>query len=217
MKKIFILLAFLTSCAHIQVNPTEIRQSAVKSVVMVHGTMLFGGYTATGFSVKSDSNGTDFLTNKHACVPGAEITVTDSDNKTYKSAIVRVSDLDDLCLLHSDEAQIPALPLATKDAEYGVDVEVIGCGHAICQQITHGITGKYVIINMTGSTEIHSREQLLTAVIYPGNSGSCVLDADGNVVGIINIGYNGAPTISIMVPVELIHRFISEPNKNVNL
>jgi S1-C subfamily serine protease len=46
----------------------------------------------------------------------------------------------------------------------------------------------------------------ITATIHPGNSGSPLLNADGEVIGVI---FAGSPFQSAAVPIEYLERFIS--------
>jgi S1-C subfamily serine protease len=203
-KAIVLLVVLLTSCAHFDLSSNVINNN--QGIVLLRGSTTSFSYTATAFAIERDAKGTLLLTNKHACVDDAVLSIKDTSNNEYKAIVVKRAQFEDLCLIHTD-AILPVLKLGNKDASYGQFVVVDGCGRGICEQIVTGYAGKYIEIK-NDDAGIYAREQLLTTPIYPGNSGSCVMDASGRVVGIINLGIPDAPTEAIMIPISSVLRFL---------
>jgi S1-C subfamily serine protease len=209
MKTLLVCIAVLLgSCCGMKLGSKVIDNN--KGIVLLKGSTALFGYRATAFAIRRDGKGTILLTNKHACIDGAIITIKDTNSNEYSAEVIRTGTFDDLCLLHTD-ALLPVLKLADKDANYGDSVVVDGCGRGICGQLVTGYIGKYIEIK-SEDVGIYDKEQLLTTPIYHGNSGSPVMDSSGKVVGIINLGVEDANTESIMVPVNVILRFLDNNN-----
>jgi S1-C subfamily serine protease len=151
----------------------------------------------TGLLLTSDG---DVLTNNHVVEGAAEISVTISGHGTATATVVGVDPSDDVALLHL--AGVSGLPTVTVGDSSTVDVgdPVTAIGNAFGRggppTVTTGsVTDVHASITAhdpADGTSEHLNDVIQTdAEIHPGDSGGALVDADGNVVGIITAGPTG--------------------------
>ena len=168
------------------------------SIFLIHDTKYT--YSGTGFELQTNK-GVFTVTNAHVC--GKESSLIAAIGKQDKLLVVKaVYTKHDLCVLQPI-LSVPALMLAD-DYYVGEMVTVEGYPRAIRAK-TSGKVGRYYNLNMDGSDVVVQ----YFGVIDHGNSGSPVLDSNGQVIGVINtlirsygVSFGG------MVPLEFIKDFI---------
>jgi S1-C subfamily serine protease len=151
----------------------------------------------TGILLTSDG---EVLTNNHVVEGAAQISVTVTGHGTTTATVVGVDPTDDVALLQLED--VSGLPTVTvgdsSTVEIGDPVSAIGnaFGRGGPPTVTTGtVTGVHASITAhdpsDGSSE-HLNDVIQTdAEIHPGDSGGALVDADGNVVGIITAGPSG--------------------------
>jgi S1-C subfamily serine protease len=143
------------------------------------------------------------LTNNHVVQGAARITVTVSGEGTETATVVGVDPTDDIALLQLSGAS--GLSTVTIGDSSTVDVgePVTAVGNAFGRggppAVTTGtVTAVHASITAhdpsDGTSERLNDVIQTDAEIHPGDSGGALLDADGNVVGIITAGPSGAAT-----------------------
>lgn len=164
-------------------------------------------YTGTAFEVLINGKKVT-LTNHHVCQgmrqdQQSTLIAVLPDPRRFKVLIVkRIYDKNDLCLLSGIDS-LPALELAN-DYEVGdvVTVEGFPLGK---HNVVKGIVGK-----LMGSVE-----QLFIAFkgpVFPGNSGSPVIDKHGKVIGVIAVR-DGTTGIGGFVSLEFVKDFLDNSCK----
>lgn len=200
-----IVLFTATSCTTKQ----GVYRDTAKSVVMVTSPDEPGG--GTGFIVRAAVNGKKgvkaVLTNAHVCgVVQTGPLMVSNDTSIEMSPIIRVNKEHDLCLLYSVPG--PALSVSSNDLGEFEELYVVGHPRLSPKTPTEGVyIGEEIAVlpdtvdAVTGVCPSGTKEldtlfgticlrkmQLAKATfpIFPGNSGSPVVNAAGELVGIVN-------------------------------
>ncbi len=204
-------------------HKAPLSQSIVK-VMNFEGT---GG--GTGFSVKSNGRNV-IVTNSHVCEVAYRnfaIIEQDSGKQSIKQIISRVPERD-LCVLEGVDA--PALPIAKSGPTRFQKINIIG--HPLLKPTSHA-EGEYVADTIvplglqaeadgtckTGRQEaspfgtfcvVDMELSFTTIPVYPGNSGSPVLNADGEVIGVINAA--GPDDRGLFIPLPYLKEILGQEN-----
>lgn len=181
--KAFDLGQLEASVAYIQTQGTFITADGAKEQV----------YSGSGFVV--DSSGL-VVTNNHVVTGGAFWKVSIGTDKTLLDAqVVGVSECSDLAVLKvSGGGTYTPLTMASANPTVGEQIYVAGHPNGDPYTLTNGIVAKPAAPADTSWASVKNEFQI-TAQTYPGNSGSPVVDAAGQVVGIQYAG--GVPGSSI--------------------
>lgn len=233
MRAIFITLALLgimgSACSTIKpqlsYNSPQLLKKMIGSVVRITTdytvedkvilakvrTQMF----ATGFSIDTDGKVSYILTNQHVCSmhSAAIYTLTLQSGEKVKATFVRVDDFADICLLKTPYAILP-LHLSQSNAGQGERVISIGNPDGVYPIVVEGQVSGYFNIHMKTDAEddnqfdVNFRSQIMSTPIYPGASGSPVMNTKGEVVGIVFAVRGEKEHISFMVPISEVWRFI---------
>ncbi len=188
-------------------------QQAMPSVVTIStsGTARLGGAT-----IRTSGTGSGFvvgaagliLTNYHVVLDAQNMTVTLANGKEYAAAVVKTDPAHDLALVHIDATGLTPLPLADSSAaQVGQLVVAIGSPLGeFTESVTQGIVsglGRSIDVGERNSNFTESLSGLIQtdAAINPGNSGGPLLDAAGNVVGIVTAASSSAQNMGFAVPI----------------
>lgn len=233
MRKLFLGLMFFAVMGFVGLSvynqnddkPAQVRK-LIQSVVKIKvgavvedpetGASIIANMSATGFS--SATNGKDvsfIMTNKHVCVMGnnAEYTLSLSDGSSAKARFLIMDTFADLCVL-TTKKYIPSLKFAIKNADQGDKVMTIGAPDGVFPVVLDGNICGYAETNMKNNKdepdfEIHFRTQVVSVPVYPGSSGSPVLDNNNRVVGVVFAVRGEKEHIAFIVPVSEVWRFIN--------
>ena len=161
----------------------------------------------SGFIINADG---DILTNNHVIAGSKNITVTTSDQKTYKATVAGVDRRSDLAILHiSANGKLPHVTLGNSDdLVVGQKVLAIGNPFGLEGTLTTGILSS---LNRSLQNEDgNNLEGLIQtdAAINPGNSGGPMFNSRGEVIGINtaiyspqNRGEAGSIGIGFAIPI----------------
>jgi S1-C subfamily serine protease len=156
---------------------------ARERVVKIHIFAPMGYGTASGW-VLYINNKPFIVTNKHVCADGEMFVQPSSSNIMYHAQKVRASTMTDLCLIvpEQDFPAVGGFQIAKRSAATNDILHVTGhpfgspLGDFDCHFMEYG----------TAPASLDSlRVGLLDRIIFPGNSGSPVLNDANEVVGVI--------------------------------
>lgn len=183
----------------------------------------------TGFQLET-SNGPRIITNSHVCEVSDNGIVLLHTGKPKKIAkIIKVDEVADLCMIEA----IGDMPSLKMGSPASIRQEVAVLGHPLLQPQTFSkgrVLSKELIEIPLGYADTEGKCDefpqsypkpsffgtlcfkgfmgvLTSALIYPGNSGSPVVNIWGNVVGVVFAG-NSRNNNGIYVPYEELKRFI---------
>jgi serine protease Do len=156
--------------------------------------------TGSGAIITADGY---IVTNHHVAGRGSRITVRMTNREELPAELVGTDALSDLTILKIDpaarrDAKEP-LPFATfgnSDAlQIGDVVLAMGSPAGLSQSVTQGIVSNLAMIPPGGSLQIEGESvgELIRwighdAVIFPGNSGGPLVNLDGEIIGVNEIG-----------------------------
>ena len=191
--------ALVVAGKHNQKN-SELSSNLVESTVKV--MTIFG--SGSGIVIKSTPKYSLALSNKHVCMssPIAKIKVVTNLGKeeVVEAYISKIGVYSDLCLIKIDKGGLPPVKLA-KGYKLHEKVFVIGNPLGIRGVKTVGYIGRPKQVFMEQMVQI-------SVPIYPGNSGSGVLNTGGELVGIATAAWAGAEHLAFMIRLEDIEVFL---------
>lgn len=154
-----------------QCKPAVVNIQAIKTGVT--GTRSQG----TGFNLKPQGR---IVTNRHVVEGASSVEITFSDEKRYFSRDIEIIDGYDLALVKLDGKDLPILAEVNNQmAELGETVTIIGNPRGFQRISARGQVKEYF------KTETGNQVFSIAATIAPGSSGSPVLNAIGQLVGIV--------------------------------
>lgn len=162
-------------------------------------------WQGSGFFVREDGI---IITAAHVVRDATDITVTLRDGTEYEAEYFWPADNMDVgfvkieidCNDTPEIEQVPFLEFDRDGVELAEDVYILG--HPFGDMNGWSIT-KGIISNLDRDTEgffgVHAVLQA-DASSWPGNSGGCVLDMEGRIVGVLVGGIRGQECLSYIVP-----------------
>ncbi|GEL76935.1 S1C family serine protease [Tenuibacillus multivorans] len=163
---------FVKTSAQLMMNDDI--QEYKKSVVLVDT----GSGKGTGFSISPDGY---ILTNEHVIDERERLWIYFPDDGPYEAEVEQTYPEIDLALLKIEGEDFPYLDLASQTT-FDTDEHFYFIGNPLRFS---GIANEGTIIGRTESSNIESDVLMLQAPVYKGNSGSPVINQDGQVIGII--------------------------------
>lgn len=206
--------------------------------VTVMVTRLDGRSGGSGVVLNSSKNGSDVLTNMHVCAVvknGGKLT---TDRQSANVTSYRISEVHDLCLIHTTTDLNVATRVATSAPLAYSSAAVTGHPNLLPSLITRGMFSQRVTIPiMYGVRECTDKEWdselglvclfmggipiikifeagVISPTIMPGSSGSAVFNKDGEIAGLVFAGA-GDLSYGFIVPQEYIKNFLNNELENL--
>ena len=194
MAVVFVLLAASLITAH---EPSKKKIAPLKRAVVIvttyddHGKPLLQG---SGFFIMPDC----IVTNLHVIRNAAEIRIETFAGKTFTvQTIIDTDASSDLALLRIDGPRADAvLQVASGTPIEGEPIILVSNPQGSHWKVTHGRVGR------TWQFESSGKRMQITADIFPGSSGSPVLNHQGQVVGIAVMHMRSPDDLNFAVPAE---------------
>ena len=151
----------------------------------------------TGFSISSDGT---ILTNYHVIEGNDTVTVGFPEDGRFKATVVHTYPSVDLAVLEIDGENLPYLDLAEQPTyEEGDPITFIGNPLSFT-----GIANEGNIIDYYQLNDWDVPVMMIEAPVYRGNSGSPVLDNEGQVIGVVfaTMDHEEHGRVGLFVPIE---------------
>jgi S1-C subfamily serine protease len=191
----------------------KVAAEAAKSVVTITST---GATGFSPFSVPETGVGSGFvvstngliLTANHVVTGSSSLSVTLPDGRQVSATVVSTDPTHDLALIKAAATGLVPLPLGDS-ANLTVGQLAIAVGSPLGtfnDTVTNGIVSaldRTIRVSEPGSfgqTQLSGLIQT-DAAINPGNSGGPLLDASGNVIGVVTAQASGAQGVGFAVPI----------------
>ena len=155
--------------------------------------------------VNSSPTGTFIVTNWHVVKDAKSINIKTQDKKTFKATVVAYSELGDIVLLQTDASKGNYNPLEIADTypEEGENVIVIGNPLGLFEgSLSTGIIS--ATRDLPGIGEVVQ----ITAPVSPGNSGSPVMNSEGEVIGIVTFDVAKGQNLNFAISKRLLERIL---------
>jgi S1-C subfamily serine protease len=156
--------------------------------------------TGFGFGNQTPEGGTYVVTNYHVIdrvwEAGQRQVTLEQQNRRFSGQIVKVDEGADLALLTTTE-KFPPLAPAPEPAKPGQPVVVVGSPLGLEDSVTSGVVSA---LRSTASGPVLQFD----APVNQGNSGGPVVNAQGQVVGVVNAKIGNAEGISLGIPVAVL-------------
>lgn len=184
-----------------RLSQSEQIQEMKQSVVVVRADNSSG----TGFVISEDGL---IVTNRHVVDGAAHMFVKLPDGKRHTAELIMSSDVVDLALLSIDAEQLPVLPLSEGyTGEAALPIYLIGNPLFFSGIANEGET--------LGYTDTYPSIMVLDAPVYKGNSGSPVINRNGEVIGVVYATSritlaDREMKVGLAVPVEWVHAILAE-------
>lgn len=188
-------LEFLKTSARLSMD--EDVQEYKKSVV----TIATEDSKGTGFSISPDGT---IITNDHVIDEKRSIMVAFPDDGAFVAEVVATYPEVDLAVLEIDGDNLPFLELA-EEPQIFENEPIVFIGNPLR---FHGIVNEGTIIDYTKLSDWNEDVVMIKAPVYRGNSGSPVLDDEGQVIGVVfaTMKHEEHGKVGLFVPIEEIYK-----------
>ncbi len=150
------------------------------------------------------------VTNEHLISKAVTIRVKFTNRQEYEAKVIAAdAELDIALLKINDKRDFPYLKTYKKNVRVGERAIVIGNPYGLSSSVTVGVVsalGRNLRIN----NKVYANLIQTDAAINPGNSGGALLDAEGDLIGIVTAIYEEGKGIGFAIPLEDVTTMLSE-------
>lgn len=199
----------------------DVADKSLASTVLIMGVSAQRRGYGTGFFIREDGY---IVTNCHV-VQGYErsLSVQLYNGKTYPATVVGYYDVDDIAVIKIEGTGFPALPIGNSDAvrvgETAISLGNPG-GDAAPWSVTSGIISALnrpvVVDDVREGMIIELKMLQTTAPLSPGNSGGPILNAHGEVIGVVTRRLAELDSIGLALPINGVMEIVDAIIKNGN-
>lgn len=157
----------------------------------------------TGFSISNEGK---IITNFHVIEDKSSITVGFPDGEKFPATITESYPSVDLAVLEIGGEDLPSLTLADQ-MNFTPDAPIRFIGNPLS---FNGVANEGTLLNYKQLTDWEDEVMMIQAPVYRGNSGSPVLNEQGEVIGVIFATLNEKTygKVGLVIPIEEFHRRI---------
>ncbi|SDN56496.1 Trypsin-like peptidase domain-containing protein [Psychrobacillus sp. OK028] len=196
----FAMIFQIYSIPAIEFIKTSARLSAQENIAQYKEAVvvvLTDDSKGTGFSISSEGR---VLTNYHVVEDNDSVIVGFPEAGRFKADVIQTYPSIDLAVLQVHEEELPYLELSENPSyEYGEPITFIGNPLKFT-----GIANEGTLIATHQLSDWDVPVMMMEAPVYRGNSGSPVLDKDGQVIGVVfaTLDHEEHGKVGLFVPIE---------------
>ncbi len=182
-------------------KPSDIAKRTIPAVVVIKSQTAKGQGTASGFVV--DPSGT-IVTNFHVIEGATALAVKLASGDVYDQVRVRAFDQrKDLAVIQIPAFGLPTVPLGNSDGlSVGEPVVLVGNPMGLEASVSSGLVSG---IRDAGGFRVIQTD----AAANPGNSGGPLVNAQGQVVGVLSFKLRGSESLNFVIPVNYVRGLIA--------
>lgn len=173
---------------------------AYKKAVVVIET---GESKGTGFAISGDGK---IITNDHVVEGEDSVTVAFPDDGLFTGEIVAEYPDVDLAVVQTDGKNLPHLDLADQTT-FQSDESIYFIGNPLR---FHGIANQGTIIGYTLLNDWDDQVIMIKAPVYRGNSGSPVINKQGEVIGVVfaTLDHDVHGKVGLVIPIDYFYEHV---------
>ncbi len=170
----------------------NVSQNGTKLLQAV-ATVQSGAGTGTGFYIGQEGY---LLTNYHVVADAKFVKVKLANGHSLVGEVVREDKVRDVALVRTDPVTDGVLSVRHDEPAVGEEVYALGSpfGDLLSGTLTRGVLSSRRV--MDGTAFLQS-----DVAVNPGNSGGPLLDSNGRVIGMTQMGLKGAQGINMFIPI----------------
>lgn len=151
----------------------------------------------TGFAISADGT---IITNHHVIEGEDSVTIAFPDEGLFTAKVTADYPAVDLAVLKVDAENLPHLKLA-KETTFETDEAISFIGNPLRFQ---GIANKGTVIDYTNLSDWEEPVVMIDAPVYRGNSGSPIINDNGEVIGVIfaTLNHETYGKVGLFVPID---------------
>lgn len=191
-------------------SANEIYSASINSIVEIRAYDIYDTYfkLGSGFFITADGK---VVTNYHVIQNAFRLEVFHNDGNFYEVTSILGYDADiDLAVIKIDKNDCAPLALSEEKPEVGDTVYAIGSNMGLTRTFTKGIIS-YVDRDIEGFEEnsyIH-----YVGITHSGNSGCPMLDANGKVIGVHQLGDSQTGDNGLAIPIAQLSAFAHDKDE----
>ena len=154
------------------------------------------------------------VTNEHLISKAITIRVKFTNREEYEANVIAADPEFDIALLKVDaKKEFPFLRVKKGNVRVGEQAIAIGNPFGLSSSVTVGVISALGRPPIKISNRVYANLIQTDAAINPGNSGGALLDAKGNLIGIVTAVYEEGKGIGFAIPIEDVMAMLSEFNE----
>jgi len=169
--------------------------------------------SSIGSGVVLDPSGL-IVTNEHVISKAIRIHVKFTNREEYEANVIAADPEFDIALLKVDaKKEFPFLKVKKGNVRVGERAIAIGNPFGLSSSVTVGVISALGRPPVEIGNRVYANLIQTDAAINPGNSGGALLDAKGNLIGIVTAVYEEGKGIGFAIPIEDVMAMLSEFNE----
>jgi hypothetical protein len=206
---IFLTLTTLGSSAQMTFNPTEINKKNSPAVVVIKGVSPNGGGLGAGFLISSDGK---IVTALHVIQDFTSGGVQLANGEVFDAfTVLGFDQRKDMAIIKVAGFDLPTIELGNSNqVSPGDPVVLIGSPQGLQGSVTTGVVS--AVRDLEGFKIIQT-----DAAANPGNSGGPLLNAAGQVIGVLDFKLRGSENLNFALPINYVRGMLGELKAPITL